>query len=165
MKPYVKNILCYLVALLGLLAFISMFSSPLKSFDDIKGTWNVFNVRAYLGETSGGKTIYKGTIVPVFGFVIPLVCAIILIIESFKPSWGKNIKGINTFMAVIFLFCALAVLLTKELFLYVNDYVETDNLRNGSGPIFSALCSTAASIILLLVTWFPSKTPIKFIEK
>lgn len=165
MKPYVKNILCYLVALLGLLAFIAMFSSPLQSYDPIKDTWYTFNVKAFLGETTAGKVTYKGTIVPIFGFIIPLICSIALIIESFKPSWGKNIKAINTFMAILFFASAILVLLTKELFLYVNNYDETDIIRNGSGPIFSAICSGLSVLILLFVTWFPSKTGIKFIEK
>lgn len=161
MKTYVKNILLYLVALLGLLAFIALFSNPLQSYDEIKGTWSIITLRAYLGD----NVSYKGAGLPVVGFVIPLVLAIVVIIESFKSKWLARLKVINTFIAVLFFISAVLVLLTKECFLSVNDLGETQLLRNGGGPIFSAVCSSLAGALCLFVSWFPSKSSIQFIEK
>lgn len=165
MKTYVKNIILYLVALLGLISFIALFSNPLKLYDSVNKTWNVYNVNAYVGEVIEGKRTYYGTIVPIFGFVIPLALAIAIIIESFKPSWLKKMRRINTIFAVLFFISAILVLLTKEMFINVNDFNDTSILKNGTGPIFSAVCSTIAGILLLVVTWIPSRTPVQFIEK
>lgn len=165
MRPYVKNILLYIAALLGLLAFIALFSNALQSYDSVKDSWSSCNVRAYLGESIGNEQVYKGAVLPIFGFIIPLLIAIALIIESFHPSWLKNIKVINTIFAVLFFTSAILVLLTKEVFLDANELGDTTLLRNGSGPIFSACCSSVAAILVLLVTWVPSTTTIKFIEK
>ena len=162
MKTYVKNFLCYLVALFGLLGFISLFSSSLEIYDELKDSWMIFKVKAYVGTSSNG---YKGNVFPIFGYILPLVCGLVLIIESFQPSWGKNIHLINTFMALIFFFSAVLVLLTKELFLSANKLGEFVNIRNGKGPIFCAVCSTVAGSLLLFVTYFPSQTKIEFIEK
>lgn len=165
MRSYVKNILLYLVALLGILCFISMFSTSLEIYDSVKGTWNTYNVHPYLGESYNGQTIYKGTLLPVFGYIIPLILAILLIVESFKKSWKKNIKVINTIFAILFLFSALFTLLTKELFLKANGYDQSLIIRNGSGPIFAAVCSLVAAVLLLVVSWIPLKGEIQFIEE
>lgn len=165
MKRYVKNILIYLAALLGVFAFIGLFSSPLKSFDSIKGTWSVLNVKAYLGETEDGVVVYKGTIAPIFGFIIPILISIALIIESFQPSWNKKISAINTILAILFFMSAILVLLTKELFLNVNGFGDTMQIKNGGGPIFSSICSALAGCLLLVVTYVPSSKQINFIEK
>lgn len=165
MKRYVRNILIYLAALFGIVAFLGLFSSPLKSFNEIKGTWSVYNVRAYLGETVNEVQVYKGTFVPVFGYVIPFLLAIFLIIESFQPSWGRKLTVINTLLAIIFFICSILVLLTKELFLNVNNLGDTIYIKNGNGPITSSLFSMLAGVLLLLVTWVPGKKNITFIEK
>lgn len=161
MKTYVKNILLYLVALLGLIAFIALFSNAIESYDDVKDSWSAIHVQAYVGDS----TSYKGAVLPVFGFIIPLVLSIILIIESFKPTWSVHIKVINTIIALLFFCSAVLVLLTKDCFLSVNDLGETTELRNGSGPIISAVCSCIGGILTLFVSFFPLKTSIKFIEK
>lgn len=165
MKRYVSNVLIYLSALFGLIAFIGLFASPLKIFDEINHSWTVYSVRAYLGETNGGNVAYKGTFLPVIGFVLPLIISIILIIESFQPSWNKKLKVINTVLAIVFFISAILVLLTRETFLKVNELGDTDLLRNGSGPIMSAVFSFCAGILVLVVAWFPNQGELKFIEK
>ena len=165
MKRYVKNILIYLAALLGVFAFIGLFSSPLRSYDSIKDTWSVLNVKAYLGQTEDGITVYKGTIAPIFGFIIPILISIALIIESFQPSWNKKISAINTIFALLYFMSAVLVLLTKELFLSVNELGDTMQLKNGGGPIFSSICSAIAGCLLVVVTYVPSSKQINFIEK
>ena len=171
MKKYMNNILIYMAALFGIVAFIGLFASPLQSYNSIKGVWSAYNVKAYLGETvttQAGETIkvYKGTIAPIFGFIFPLLMAIILIIESFKPAWNAKIAAINTIIALLFFTSAVLVLLTKELFLKANNYGDTLIIRNGGGPILSAVCSTLAGIILLVVTWMPrKKKELDYIEK
>lgn len=165
MRTYVKNILLYIAALLGLLAFVALFSNALQSYDSVKDSWFTFNVKTYLGESIGNEKIYQGAVLPIFGFIIPLLLAIALIIESFHPSWLKSIKVINTIFAILFFVSAIMVLLTKEIFLNTNDLGDTTLIRNGFGPIFSACCSLVAAILVLLVTWIPSTTPMKFIEK
>lgn len=171
MKKYFNNILIYIAALLGIIAFIGLFASPLQSFNSIKGTWSAYSVKAYLGETTknaAGETIvvYKGTIGPIFGFIIPLLMAIVLIIESFRPAWSAKIAVINTIFAFLFFGCAVLVLLTKELFLGANNLGDTTTIRNGGGPVSSAICSGIAGVILLVVSWMPRKRKeIDFIEK
>lgn len=165
MKSYVKNILLYLVALLGVISFIAMFSTSLESYDSVKGTWNTYNVHPYLGESFNGNTIYKGALLPVFGYIFPLILGIVLIIESFQKKWVNKLRLINTIFAIIFLLSSLLVLLTKEMFLNVNGYEQTDLIRNGSGPIFASICSAIAAIVLLFVTWIPIKSEMQFIEK
>ena len=170
MKKYMNNILIYIAALFGIIAFVGLFASPLQSFNSIKGTWSAYNVRAYMGETikQGEETVkvYKGVIAPIFGFVIPLMMSIILIIESFKPAWNAKIAAINTIIALLFFTSAVLVLLTKELFLNANHLGDTNTIRNGGGPVSSAICSTLAGIILLVVTWMPRKRKeLDYIEK
>ena len=165
-----NNILIYIAALLGIVAFIGLFASPLQSFNSIKGTWSAYSVKAYLGETTkeGGETIviYKGTIAPIFGFIFPLLMSIILIIESFRPAWSAKIAVINTILALFYFACAVLVLLTKELWLSANNLGDTTTIRNGGGPVSSAICSTLAGIILIVVSWVPRKRKeLDFIEK
>ena len=161
MRQYVRNILIYLVALLAIIAFIALFADAIEIYDSIRDTWVTYNVNAYIGK----EGIYKGSIVPAFGFSLPLLIAIILIVESFKKSWSGKLKIINTILAIILALCAVCVLLTKELFLSANGLGESTVLRNGMGPIVSSLSSIVGAILLLLVTWLPFKTDIKFIER
>lgn len=161
MKQYFRNILIYLVALLAIIAFISVFSNAIEIYDSVRDTWVNYKVNCYIGK----EGVYKGTIIPVFGFAFPLVIAFVLIVESFKKSWSGNLNIINTVLAVILLLCAVCVLLTKELFLTVNNLGESVALRNGQGPIVSAIASFIGAILLLLATWLPFKTDIKFIER
>ena len=170
MKKYMNNILIYIAAFFGIIAFIGLFASPLQSYDSIKDVWSAYNVKAYLGETvKQGETtihVYKGTIAPIFGFIVPLLMAIILIIESFKPAWNAKIAAINTVIALLFFASAVLVLLTKELFLEANNFGDSVTIRNGGGPFTSAICSTLAGIILLVVTWMPrKKKELDYIEK
>lgn len=165
MKKYAKNIVLYLAALCGLLAFIGLFTNALKLYDSIKDSWSIYNVKAYIGESVDGNVVYRGAIIPIFGFVLPLLLSIILIIESFKAKWVGKLKKINTTIAVLYFLSGILVLLTKDVFLSVNKLGETLYLRNGSGPIFSAICSWIAAILLLLVTWIPSHTEVEFIER
>ena len=79
MKNYLSNILIYLAALLGIVAFVSLFATPLQSYNEIQGTWTSYNVKAYLGETSAGVQIYKGSFIPVIGFIVPFLMSIFLI--------------------------------------------------------------------------------------
>ena len=164
MKKYASNILIYIAALFGIVAFVCFFSSPLQYKDVIKGTWSAYNVKAYVGETVQGVTVYKGTSYPIIGFVVPLILSIFLIIESFKPSLSERLTIINSLFAVLFFISAVLVLLTKELFLSVNGLGEIQTIRNGLGPILSAICSFFAGIILLIVTWMPGQEPVDFIE-
>lgn len=165
MRQYIRNILIYLAALLCILSFISIFSNAIDIFDNLKHSWSSYKVNAYLGDKKNGQMAYKGTIIPVFGFVIPLIISIILIIESFKKSWSSYLKAINTVLGVILFICAILVLLTKELFLGINNLGETVILRNGIGPTLSAVLSILGMILLLFGTWLPFKSEIKFIER
>ena len=166
MKKYMNNILIYIAALLGIVAFIGLFASPLQSYNSIKGTWSAYSVKAYLGETTNGITVYKGTIAPIFGFIFPFIMSIILIIESFRPAWNAKLAAINTVLALLYFASAVLVLLTKELFLTANNLGDTTVLRNGGGPLSSAICSGSAGVILLFVAWAPRKRKeIDFIEK
>jgi hypothetical protein len=161
MKKYLSNILIYIAALFGIVAFIGLFSTPLQIYDSTHGTWAPYIVKAYIGESG----IYKGTILPIFGYVIPFAMAIFLILESFKPRLSAKLKAINTFFAIMFFLSAISVLLTKELYLSVNGLGSTNDLRNGTGPVMAAILSTLAGIILLIVTYMPGRTEIDFIEK
>lgn len=166
MKNYLNNILIYLAALLGIVAFVTLFATPLQSYNEIQGTWTSYNVKAYLGETSAGVKVYNGSFLPVIGFIVPFLMSIFLIIESFKPELGGRLAAINTIFAILYFFSAVLVLLTKEMFLAVNNFGETTFIRNGAGPISSAVCSFSAGIILLFVAWMPGrKKDIDFIEK
>ena len=102
MKKYAKNIVLYLAALCGLLAFAGMFTNSLKIYDSIKDSWSIYNVKAYIGESINGHVVYKGAIIPIFGFVLPLLLSIALIIESFKAKWVGKLKKINTSFAVLY---------------------------------------------------------------
>ena len=166
MKKYMNNILIYIAALLGIVAFIGLFASPLQFYDELKETWSVFTVKAYLGESTSDFVVYKGTIAPIFGFILPFLMGIILIIESFRPAWNAKLAVINTVFALFFFASAILVLLTKELFLNVNNLGDTLYIRNGGGPVSSAICSGSAGVILLVVSWMPRKRKeIDFIEK
>ena len=165
MKKYLSNILIYLAALCGIVAFISLFATPLQSYNSIKDTWSAYNVKAYLGETSAGVQVYKGSFIPIIGFIIPFLLSIFLIIESFRPELNGRLAAINTIFAVLYFLSAVLVLLTKEMFLSVNGFGDTTYIRNGAGPVTSAVCSGLAGVILLIVTWMPWKKDIDFIEK
>lgn len=165
MKRYVKNVLIYLAALFGVVAFLCIFSSPLRIYDSIKDTWYNYPVRAYLGKTSKTIHVYSGTVLPIIGFALPLLMSIVLIVESFKPSWSKSINVVNTILAIFYFVCTVFVLLTKELYLHGNNLGDTLLVKNGFGPIVAAILSTIAGILLLFVTWFPSDKNIGFIEK
>ena len=161
MKQYFRNILIYLVALLAIIAFIALFADAIEIYDSIRDSWVTYKVNAYIGKDG----IYKGAIIPISGFVIPLVIAVILIVESFQKSWNSKLKVINTILGIILLLCTLCVLLTKELFLSANSLGESTILRNGQGPIISAISSSIGAILLLLATWLPFKIDMKFIER
>lgn len=165
MRSYVKNILIYVVAILSLVAFLALFSNSLEIFDKIKGAWSSYKVNAYLGEEVNGVRIYKGATLPIFGFVFPLLITVLLIVESFRHSWSGYVKAINTVVSIVLFVSALFVLLTKEIFLSVNGLGEVVILRNGLGPIMSAVCSFVGGVLLLFVTFFPLKQDMKFIEK
>lgn len=164
MKRYVKNVIIYLAALFGIIAFLSFFSAPLKIYDSVKDTWYRYQINAFLGENSKNFEVYKGAFVPAIGFILPVIMAIVLIVESFKPSWSRRITVLNTILAVLYFVCAVLVLLTKELFLNANSLDSYLYVKNGGGPIMSAIFSTLSGISLLFVTWFPSKQDIDFIE-
>lgn len=165
MRQYARNILIYLVALLAIIAFIALFANALEIYDSVKDSWVTYKVNAYVGEKNSVGYTYKGTIIPVFGFALPLVISIVLIVESFKTSWSGKLKVINTILAIILLLCVLCVMLTKELFLSINGLGESLFLRNGAGPTVSAIASFCGAILLLFATWLPIKTDIKFIER
>lgn len=165
MRQYVRNILIYLVALFAIVAFIGLFANAIEIYDPLKDSWSPYKVSAYLGEKSDSGLTYKGTILPVFGFVIPLLIAIVLIVESFKKSWSSHLKVLNTTLAIILFLCVLMALLTKELFLNINELGQTTVLRNGIGPQICAISSTIGGNLLLLATWLPFKSDIKFIDR
>ena len=166
MKKYASNILIYISALLGIISFICLFAAPLQCKDIFKNTWvNVNVIKVYLGETQDGVVVTKSAVLPIFGFVIPFLMSIFLIIESFKPKLNARLAFINTVIAVFFLACAVLVLLTKEIYLSVNELGDTNELRNGVGPVTAGICNTLAAIILLVVTYMPGQRNIDFIEK
>ena len=167
MKNYLSNILIYIAALCGIIAFAGLFATPLMLEDTIKGTWSAYNVKAYMGEKilDTNEWLYKGTWFPIIGYVLPLLMSIFLIVESFKPSLDSKLAIINTILAILYFFCAVSVLLTKELWLSKNDYGEVYFIRNGLGPIMSGILSSLAGIILLIVTWMPGRKKIDYIEK
>ena len=132
-----------------------------------KGTLTRKEIRFWIeGLTSGSIPDYQSS---------ALAMAIVLIIESFRPAWNAKLAVINTILALLFFTSAVLVLLTKELFLQANEWgnglVIIDGetvfaIRNGGGPVSSAICSAIAGIILLVVTWMPRKRKeIDFIEK
>ena len=155
MRKYLSNVLIYIAALCGIIAFVGLFSSPLQ----------IYNVKAYLGEVNDGVTVYRGTIGPIFGFILPLIMAVFLILESFRPKLSSRLTAINTMFAVLFFLSAVVVLLTKELYLRVNELGDSVDIRNGTGPILSASCSSLAGILLLIVCWVPGIKSIDFIKK
>ncbi len=165
MKRYVKNILIYIAALFGIVAFLCIFSSPLKIYDSVIGRWYNYPLKAYLGKSSKDIPVYKGTVLPIIGFVLPMLMAIVLIVESFKPSWSKSINVVNSILAILYFISAIFILLTKELILRKNNLGDTPLIKNGFGLIMAAVLSTLAGILLLLVTWIPSHKNIDFIEK
>ena len=165
MRKYLSNVLIYLAALCGIIAFVGLFSSPLQIYNELNGTWSVYNVKAYLGEVNDGVTVYRGTIGPIFGFILPLIMAVFLILESFRPKLSSRLTAINTMFAVLFFLSAVVVLLTKELYLRVNELGDSVDIRNGTGPILSACCSSLAGILLLIVCWVPGIKSIDFIKK
>ena len=162
MKNYISNVLIYIAALCGIIAFIGIFASPLQSYSEISKTWSAYNVSAYLGNSNSGA--YKGTVFPIFGYLLPFLMSIFLIIESFKPSLDNRLTIINTILAILYFASAVLVLLTKELWLRANDLGDTLLIRNGTGPIMSAVLSFLAGIILLVVTWVPGRKRIDYIE-
>ena len=162
MKNYISNVLIYVAALCGIIAFIGIFASPLQSYNSIHDTWSAYNVSAYLGDAKSGA--YKGTIFPMFGYIIPFLMSIFLIIESFKPSLDNRLAVINTLLAILYFLSAVLVLLTKELWLQANDFGEATIIRNGAGPIMAAILSCMAGVILLIVTWLPGRKKIDYIE-
>ena len=163
MKRYVKNVLIYFAALFGIIAFLSLFSSPLKIYDSTKDTWYRYQISAFLGQNSKNFEVYKGAFVPAIGFILPILMSVVLIVESFKPSWSRKITVLNTILAVVYFLCAVLVLLTKELFLDANNLGANLYIKNGSGPIMSAIFSTMSGILLLFVAWFPSEQDMDFI--
>lgn len=165
MRQYVRNILIYLVALLGIICFIGLFVNSLEIFDQINNEWIPYKVNAFIGDKIDKQSVYNGSILPVFGFVLPMAIAIVLIVESFKKSWSGYLKIINTVFAVILFLCVLVVLLTKELFLNVNGLNQTLIIRNGAGPRMCAVCAFIGAIVLLFATWLPFKSDIKFIDR
>ena len=165
MKRYLSNILIYVAALFGVIAFIGLFACPLQHYDSIKDTWSNYNVKAYLGVVQSGVKVYKGTFVPIIGYVLPLLMSIFLIIESFKPSLSGKLTLINTLFAVLYFISAILVLLTKELWLNANNFGTTNEIRNGSGPIMASILSCLAGIILLIVTYMPGRKEIDFIDR
>ena len=165
MKRYLSNILIYIAALFGIVAFTGLFASPLSILDQIKGTWSSYNVKAYLGEVQNGVKVYKGTFTPVIGFLLPFVMSIFLIIESFRPKLRPKLKIINTLLSILYFASAVLVLLTKELWLTINNYGDALIIRNGVGPIMSAILSTLSGILLTIVTWVPGQKEIDFIDK
>ena len=162
MKNYLSNVLIYVAALCGIISFIGIFASPLQIYSEVSKTWSAYNIRAYLGDSASG--VYKGTFYPIFGYFLPFLMAIFLIIESFKPSLDNRLTVINTVFAILYFASAVLVLLTKELWLQANDFGDAIVIRNGAGPIMSAVLSTLAGIILLIVTYVPGRKKIDYIE-
>ena len=163
MKNYLSNVLIYIAALCGIISFIGLFASPLQSLDEIHNSWSAMNVSAYFGDLKNNS--YKGAVLPIFGYILPLLMSIFLIIESFKPSLDNRLTIINTVLAIMYFISAVLVLLTKELWLQANHLGETNYIRNGFGPVMAAVLSTLAGLILLFVTYFPTHKKIDYIEK
>ena len=166
MKKYLSNNLIYIAALFGIICFIGMFSSPLQVYDSIKGVWSPYNGKVYLGETVNEVVVTKGTAIPLIGFSLPFLMSIFLIIESFKPNLAARLTVINTILGILFFICAILVLLTRELYLNANNFGDSPYHRNGMGPIMAAISNTIAGVLLLIVTWMPSRRKkIDFIEQ
>lgn len=161
MKKYMSNVLIYIAALCGIIAFIGLFASPLQIQNE-HGGWSAYNVGVYFGDTKG--SVYKGVALPIFGYIFPFLMSIFLIIESFKPELDNRLTIINTILAILYFASAVLVLLTKELWLEKNGFGETTYIRNGAGPLMAAILSSMAGILLLIVTWVPSRKKIDYIE-
>ena len=161
MKKYISNVLIYLAALCGIIAFIGLFASPLQIFNE-HGGWSAYNVGVYFGDQKA--SVYKGVVLPIFGYILPFLMSIFLIIESFKPSLNNRLTVINTLLAILYFASAVLVLLTKELWLVANGFGETTLIRNGAGPIMAAILSSVAGALLLVVTWVPSRKQIDYID-
>ena len=161
MKKYMSNVLIYVAALCGIIAFIGLFASPLQIRNE-HGGWSAYNLAVYLGDTKG--KVYKGVVLPIFGYIIPLLLSIFLIIESFKPALNNRITIINTLLAILYFASSVLVLLTKEQWLKVNDFGDSLAIRNGAGPIMTAILSCLAGILLLIVTWVPSRKQLDYID-
>lgn len=161
MKKYMSNVLIYVAALCGIIAFIGLFASPLQIQNE-HGGWSAYNLGVYFGDTKG--SVYKGVVLPIFGYIVPLLMSIFLIVESFKPQLDNRLTIINTFLAILYFASAILVLLTKELWLVKNDFGEMVSIRNGAGPIMAAILSFLAGVLLLIVTWVPSRKKIDYID-
>ena len=161
MKKYMSNVLIYVAALCGIIAFIGLFASPLQIINEHE-KWSAYNVGVYFGDPKAN--VYKGVVLPVFGYILPFLMSIFLIVESFKPQLDRHLTIINTILAILYFASAVLVLLTKELWLQKNGFGETTLIRNGAGPIMAAILSCAAGIILLIVTWVPSRKQIDYID-
>lgn len=164
LKRYVKNILVYLVALFGLIAFLGMFTTSLQIYDGARHVWVNYKANPLFGYSYNENIVYHGAAIPVIGFILPLVIGVVLVIESFKPQWGPRLSVLNTVFSILLMLCSIMVLLTKELYLVNNGLGSTSLLRNGIGPILAACCSFVGAIILLVVTWMPSSRKIEFID-
>ena len=161
MRKYMSNVLIYVAALCGIIAFIGLFASPLQ-IQNGQGGWAAYNVSVYLGDTKG--SVYKGVVLPIFGYIVPFLMSIFLIIESFKPELDNRLPIINTLLAILYFLSAVVVLLTKELWLQANGFGEMTEIRNGAGPIMAAILSFCAGALLLIVTWVPSRKQIDYID-
>ena len=161
MKKYMSNVLIYVAALCGIIAFIGLFASPLQIYNEHHG-WSAYNVGVYFGDPKA--SVYKGVFLPVLGYILPFLMSIFLIIESFKPSLDNRITIINTILAILYFASAVLVLLTKELWLQANGFGESVEIRNGGGPIMASILSFAAGVILLIVTWVPSRKNLDYID-
>ena len=156
-----SNVLIYVAALCGIIAFIGLFASPLQILNE-HGGWSAYNVSVYFGDPK--SNVYKGVALPVFGYILPFLMSIFLIIESFKPQLDNRLSIINTILAILYFASAILVLLTKELWLVKNNAGEMVEIRNGAGPIMAAILSCMAGIILLIVTWAPGRKQIDYID-
>ena len=160
-RKYFSNVLIYVAALCGIIAFIGLFASPLQIQNE-HGGWSAYNVGVYFGDPKA--SVYKGVALPIFGYIVPFLMSIFLIVESFKPSLDNRITIINTLLAILYFASAVVVLLTKELWLQANGFGETTYIRNGAGPIMAAILSFLAGALLLIVTWVPSRKIIDYID-
>ena len=161
MRKYMSNVLIYVAALCGIIAFIGLFASPLQIQNE-HGGWSAYNVGVYFGDTKG--SVYKGVFLPILGYIFPFLMSIFLIIESFKPELNNRITIINTLLAILYFLSAVVVLLTKELWLQKNGFGEMTEIRNGAGPLMASILSFCAGTLLLIVTWVPSRKQIDYID-
>lgn len=161
MRKYMSNVLIYVAALCGIIAFIGLFASPLQIQNE-HGGWSAYNLGVYFGDVKG--SVYKGVFLPIVGYILPFLMSIFLIIESFKPELDNRLSVINTLLAILYFLSAVVVLLTKELWLQANGFGEMTQIRNGAGPIMAAILSFSAGVLLLIVTWVPSRKKIDYID-